>query len=162
MPTYVPVAADKIEDFLKAKGFSRSVYYNEVVYSRDHDENPNIKIKVYTSIRVGQTVVRGCGADSIKICTVFDDGQTRRGVGKFPHVLRVGSEQEVLDRMLGRMRQAYKRGSDWLAQQQGSAPTPAPVIPIQWNPYRGSPPEDGKPRGGVMTEEEFARIGATK
>lgn len=156
MPTYVQVAADKIEDFLKAKGFSRSVYYNEVVYSRDHDENPNVKIKIYTSIRVDQAVVRACGADSIKVCAIFDDGRKKFGVGKFPHVLRVGSEQEVLDRMLGRMRQAYKRGSDWLAQQQGSAPIPAPVQ------YRGSPPEDGKPRGGVMTDEEFARIGAAK
>jgi hypothetical protein len=154
--SYIAVPAATIEDFLQAKGLERSVYYNEVVYTQTHGDNPNVKIKIYTSIRVGQAAVRACGADSIKIATVYDDGAKRFGVGKFPHVLRVGSEQEVLDRITERMAAAYKRGSEWLSQQQ----TNAAINHIQ--PIPADYHDDGRPRGGIMSEEEYAQLTAKR
>lgn len=150
--SYIAVPAATIEGFLQAKGLERSVYYNEVVYTQTHGDNPNIKIKVYTSIRTGQAVVRGNGQDSIKVAAIYDDGAKRFGVGKFPHILRVGSEQEVLDRIQERLNAAYKRGSEWLSQQQTVRPTA-----VATRPY-----DDGQPRGGIMTEEEYAQLLARK
>lgn len=162
--SYVAVPATVIEDFLQAKGLERSVYYNEVVYTQTHGDNPNVKIKVYTSIRVGQAAVRACGADSIKVATVFDDGAKRFGVGKFPHILRVGSEQEVLDRIQERLTAAYKRGSEWLSQQQTVRPeqlvTNGALSPAEQPRYRDY--DYGKPRGGIMSEEEYAHLMAKK
>jgi hypothetical protein len=116
MATYVQVPADAIESELQARGFTRSVQREEVVYSRCHEKNPDVVIKVYTSIRVGRSAVRACGKDSIKACTVFDNGRKSFGIGKFSPIFRVGSVEAVLERMLERARQAYARGSEWIRQ----------------------------------------------
>lgn len=118
MPHYVPVPAQDIEDFLSSKGFARTVQYREVVYVRAHEKNPEVKVKVYTSIRTGAVQARSCGADSIKICTVFEGRNGRSfGIGKFPRVHRTGSPAAVLERTLERMKQAYRRGTEWISQQ---------------------------------------------
>lgn len=117
MSTFVSVPAQAIEDFLKSKGFSRTLCRNEVVYVRLHASCADIQIKVYTSIHVGQGSARRRGTDSIKICTVFDNGRKSWGIGKFPRVHRTGSVEKVLERTLKRMRQAYARGTEWLSQQ---------------------------------------------
>lgn len=118
MPHYVPVPALVLEGFLQSKGFTRTVQYQEVVYIRRHEENPNVLVKVYTSIRVGASQARNRGADSIKVCTVFDNGHKSFGLGKFPRVHRTGSPQLVLERTLTRMRMAYARGSEWIEGQR--------------------------------------------
>jgi hypothetical protein len=145
MTHYVGVPAEVIESFLQSKGFTRTVYYHEVVYTQSMTLSPNLHVKIYTSIRDGATAVRASGVDSIKVAVVYDDGVKRFGVGKFPHILRVGSEQEVLDRIQERMAAAYKRGSEWLSQQQTIRPIAHTF-------------DDGQPRGGVMTEEEYAQL----
>ncbi len=117
MTTFVSVPAQAIEDFLKSKGFVRTVQRCEVVYVRNHDRDPNVKIKVYTSIRTGAAAARRRGKDSIKVCTVFDNGQRSFGIGKFPRVHRTGSTEKVLERTLERMRAAYKRANQWLREQ---------------------------------------------
>jgi hypothetical protein len=117
MTTFVSVPAQAIEDFLKSKGFTRTVQRCEVVYIRNHDRDPNVKIKVYTSIRIGAGSARQRGKDSIKICTVFDDGRRSFGIGKFPRVHRTGSTAAVLERTLERMRAAYARANQWLREQ---------------------------------------------
>lgn len=118
MPTFVSVPADAIEDFLKSKGFTRTLCRNEVVYVRSHKLDPDVKIKVYTSIRTGQGSARRRGKDSIKVCTVFDNGRKSFGIGRFPRVHRTGSVDKVLERTLQRMRAAYVRGTEWLRQQE--------------------------------------------
>jgi hypothetical protein len=116
---YVEVPAQAIEDFLQSKGFTRTTQRNEVVYVRSHHEWPCVKVKVYTSIRDGHTSVRKRGADAIKVCTVYE-GKKRKpfGIGRFPHVLRTGNTQAVLDRMYDRMRAAYRRANEWVAKTQ--------------------------------------------
>jgi len=116
MPTFVSVPAQAIEDFLKSKGFTRTLCRNEVVYVRAHDRCPDLKVKVYTSIRTGAGSARNCGKDSIKVCAVFDDGRRSFGVGRFPRVHRTGSTRAVLERTLERMRAAYARCSQWLRE----------------------------------------------
>jgi len=118
MPHYVPVPAHEIESFLAAKGFERTVQRNEVVYVRPHEKDPDVKIKVYTSIRVGAAHARNRGADSIKVCTVVERENGRSfGIGKFPRIHRTGSVDAILERMYQKMRSAYSRGTEWIHQQ---------------------------------------------
>jgi len=116
MPHYVTVPAQTIEDFLSSKGFSRTVQYKEVVYVRASQRNPDVKIKVYTSIRVGRSSARARGKDSVKVCAVFDNGRKSFGVGKFPRVHRTGSPEAVLERVLERIMQAAARANEWIDQ----------------------------------------------
>jgi hypothetical protein len=132
MPHYVPVPAHEIESFLESKGFTRTVQYREVVYVRPHDKNPDVKVKVYTSIRVGAAQARSKGADSIKVCTVFDNGRKSFGLGKFPRVHRTGSSSAVLERTLERMRDAYKRGTEWIRGQAIRDAARAPDEDLAW------------------------------
>jgi len=119
--TFVNVPADVIEKFLQGKGFYRTVQHTEVVYERCHKEDPRVKVKVYTSIWIGPdgklSQTRKCGKDSIKVCTVVEGYKKTYGIGKFPHILRVGSPEQVLERMLNRMRDAYQRGTIWIREQ---------------------------------------------
>ena len=116
MPHYVKVPAQAIEDFCKSKGFTRTTQRNEVVYVRASTRNPDVKIKVYTSIREGRAAARGNGKDSIKVCVVFDNGRKSFGIGKFPRVHRTGSTEAVLGRVLDRLKVAAARATEWIGQ----------------------------------------------
>lgn len=121
---YVPVPSDAIINFLESKGFrrvhgltnKRGFQLTEVVYERAHAENPAVKVRVFTSITDGRDKVRRCRADAIKVATVVA-GRKTYGIGKFPRILRTGSTEKVLARMLERMRAAYKRGTEWIREQ---------------------------------------------
>jgi hypothetical protein len=146
MASYVEVPADAIEGLLKNKGFARTTQGHEVVYERCSTRDPNVRLKVYTSIRDGVNVARKCGADSIKVCCVYQSPTRTFGVGRFPHINRVGDTQAVLDRILEKILAAAKRGNEWI-DQQGNCAGPvaqAPVIP-QAAPVVEVPPSDDVP-----------------
>lgn len=120
---FVAVPAEIIEKWLSERKFERTVHHREVVYVRRSSVNPNVCIKVYTSIRVGQAQVRGAGKDAIRACVVFDNGQRQFGIGKFPAVPRVNSVESVLRRTKERILEAVKRANEWIAQE-ASRPKP--------------------------------------
>lgn len=113
MSRFVSVPSEKLESFLKDKGFKRTETRTEVVYVFNHKVNKNIQIKVYTSIKIGNQAARGCGKDAIRVCAVFNNGKKSFGIAKLPRVYRTGSVDKVLDRMLERMREAYSVSTDW-------------------------------------------------
>lgn len=115
--TFVEVPAADIEGFLAGKGFARTVVGCEVVYVRKSSRNPDVVIKVYTSVRVGNASVRRVGRDAIRVCVVFENGRKSFGIGRFPHVNRVGSVQSVLARVQERLLDAAARGNEWIDQQ---------------------------------------------
>lgn len=104
---YVEVSHAAFEAFLSGKGFARTVQGNEIVYVYSHLKNSALKIKVYTSLSDGASAARSCGKDSIKVCAVFDNGRKSFGIAKFPKVLRTGSEEGVLERVIVRAREAF-------------------------------------------------------
>lgn len=166
MGNFIEVPAERIETFLAGKGFTRSVQRQEVVYSRVHQGDPNVKILVYTSIRIGRQSARGNGQDSIKVCTIFDNGSRSFGIGKFPHVFRVTSVESVLERMYEKMRAAYARGSEWIAQNrpmgQNRVPSPSPrpspppsrLGPGGWDMTAGKPAPAPESPAPSLTEEQ--------
>lgn len=107
---YVEVPAEALFSFLAGKGFERSTMRREVVFVRRHHADPRYSVLVYTSVREGASSARKLGADAIRVCAIFTPGNLRerpRGVAKLPKVLRTGSVEAVLERVLGRMREAY-------------------------------------------------------
>jgi hypothetical protein len=142
MASYVEVPADAIENLLKNKGFARTTQGHEVVYERCSARDPNVRLKVYTSIRDGAVNARNCGKDSIKVCCVYQSPTRSFGVGRFPHINRVGDTQAVLDRILEKIIAAAKRGNEWIDQQTGnSVPTPVAAAPVVEVPPTDDVPE---------------------
>jgi hypothetical protein len=122
MANFVAVPTEAIKAFMEAKQFRHTVQRQEVVYVRTSKRNPNVHIKVYTSITVGRTAVRGAGKDAIRVCVVFDSkARAPFGIGKFPPVLRVASVESVLERLGSRLQDAAKRANEWMDQNPTQA-----------------------------------------
>lgn len=125
---YVPMSSEALEAFLQKQGFSRTVQHREVVYIRKHHKNPDLQVKVYTSLRDGASQVRDCGADAIRVCTVFESASKSFGVGKFPKLLRTAPTdmtetdrvEVVLGRLYLRMREAYARANEFNKTKRAS------------------------------------------
>jgi len=115
---FVAVPADVLEKWLQDQKFERTVQFREVVYVRSSVKNPNVKMKVYTSIKDGQAQVRNAGKDAIRACVVFDNGARSFGIGKFQPVLRVTSVESVLSRLKERLMEAAKRANEWISQDE--------------------------------------------
>jgi len=120
---YIEIDSSQFETFLSDKGFVKSVQHHEVVFTRQHKNNPNIHIRVFTSIRAGQDqksqdTARARGTDAIRIAAFFDNGERSFGVYKGPRVYRTGSQEKVHERTLERMREAYQRCTDWIKNNQ--------------------------------------------
>jgi len=109
---YVEVNAASMEQMLQKCGFNRSTTGKEVVYIRRH-KNPNILIKVYTSIPLEASKARGCGKDAIRVVVIYDNGNRNFGIAKLPRVYRTGTEKDVLERTYKRMRDAYMLANKW-------------------------------------------------
>ena len=120
MSNYIEIKSDVIESFLKSKGFVRGIQGAEIVYDRKHSDNPNITIRVYTSIRNGSEAARAVGKDAIRITAFFDDGKKSFGMFKGTRVYRVTSEKAILERMYERMQEAYKICNQWILKNNGS------------------------------------------
>jgi len=88
-------------------------YMAERVYARVDGLPKGMKIQVYTTvIGDGDNVpveVRSSGKDAIRVSAVYvtKDGKTR-GLGKETRVNRTGNVEDICERMLIRMRKAWK------------------------------------------------------
>lgn len=122
----VVVPADTLVAFLKSKGFAErdmaKVRGSEIVYERSHKADTRYKVLIYTSVRRGSTVARAAGKDAIRVCAIFEDGSYSRGVCKLPRVHRTGTVEGVLERVLGRAREAYEACSKTRHSRSGSLP----------------------------------------
>ena len=128
-----------LEQFLAERGFRRTVQGREIVYVREHeharrtDLAPTIKpvvagvrVKVYTSIQIDQTKVRGAGQDAIRVSTAYEGpkpltppGRNKPlsknfGILKTKRIYRTGSEEAILERLYERMCEAYQAGTEYL------------------------------------------------
>jgi hypothetical protein len=120
MANYFAMPAETLEKWLVDNKFERTVQYREVVYVRKSQKNPDVVIKVYTSIRDGASNVRNSGRDAIRVCSVFDNGRKSFGIGKFPPVFRVTSVESVLGRLKDRIMDAAKRANEWIEKNEST------------------------------------------
>jgi hypothetical protein len=88
-------------------------YMAERIYARADGLPPGMKVQVYTTvIGDGENVpieVRASGKDAIRVCAVYvtKDGKTR-GLSKETRINRTGNVEDICERMLTRMRKAWK------------------------------------------------------
>lgn len=109
---FVDVPASAIRERLAGAGFRLiPAARGEEVYERAHDRDSRYAIKVYSSIRRGESSVRGRGADAIRVVALLTAGKVYP-IFKSARVYRSGTVESVLDRMIKRAREAYARCSE--------------------------------------------------
>lgn len=105
--TYVPVTELEFDSVCKPdKGWTKD-YPNgtELVYSYQTQKNPDVVIKVYSSI-TKSGVSRKCGGDAIRVCAV--NTKTNKGILKGKRVYRVpGWEERVKERVVEMIKQIW-------------------------------------------------------
>ncbi len=107
---YVEVPAEVLRGMLLSAGFKRQELESrrEEVFVRAHDKDPRFEVRVYTSLSAGASSARGKGKDAIRVVATFDAPSGKKlGIWKGKRVHRAGSVEAVLERTLGRMREAY-------------------------------------------------------
>jgi hypothetical protein len=115
--SFVNVPPEAIETPLKQLGFFRSVEGAQVVYEKRHDCNPDVRVKVYTSINSDGSQVRRRGKDSIRVCALVQGRDKTYDIGKFPYIARVSSVDHVVKKLLTTVKAAWERGAEWHAEQ---------------------------------------------
>lgn len=100
--TFELVHENQFDELLKAdKNWSKEITPStrEIVYIRPFRSNPNLVIKVYSSVKQGDSLGRGCGQDAIRVCAV--NIKTQKGVRKSRRVNRVpGWQGRVQERVM--------------------------------------------------------------
>jgi len=135
----------------------------ELVFSKGSARVRDVTMLVFTSIEGNE--VRGVGADSIKVCTVFTDkdGKTR-GLGAEQRVFRTGEISGIVSRIRARIVDA----AGTLNQMGGCGDCGAPIFitkkgkpccaDLCWSrARRGARAAGGPPDGGVSHPERGAR-----
>lgn len=108
---FVDVPAAAIRERLAASGFRLlPASRGEEEYERAHDKDSRYTVKVYSSIQRGETGVRGCGSDAIRVVALLtvESGKVYP-IFKGKRVYRTGSVEAVLERMIQRAREGYAR-----------------------------------------------------
>jgi hypothetical protein len=84
---------------------------DEAVYSREvNGTDGKIKVMVYTTVVAGAVpTVRTCGKDAIRVCAVYRSERTgtERGIIKETRTHRTGKIEDIVERMVKRMRSVY-------------------------------------------------------
>lgn len=110
MNRFVHVPAAAIRERLTAAGFRLvPAQRGEEVYERTHDRDSRYTVKVYSSIRRGESEARECGADAIRVVALLETSTKVYPIFKSARVYRSGTVEAVLERMIERARSAYAR-----------------------------------------------------
>lgn len=118
MAHYVEVPSDRLFALLEGAGFTRGIMGREVVFSRKHAKDDRLSVVVYTSAAEGARDARGCGEDAIRVVAAFTwqhrpSGEIRRKNLFKAKVLRVTSIEGVLERTIGKAREAYQACNEY-------------------------------------------------
>jgi hypothetical protein len=113
---YVEVPRAAFEAFFAARGFEPAERWGELAFEREvvssGGRRPSsaglVKVVVYTSVPFGGGRARPVGRDAVRVSVVFRDcNGGQHGVSSETKVLRTGTVEGVLERVLGRMREAW-------------------------------------------------------
>jgi hypothetical protein len=103
---FQPVPLDEFLSVFQPAGFQPSMSGREIVLVRSHERDPDLLIKIYTSIQSGQEESRDSGEDAIRVCLVYKG----KGRGKTKRVNRVGDPKSTVLRALDRARDMWRLG----------------------------------------------------
>lgn len=114
MTRFVSVPFDALSSALAMAGFTQLAQrqgraHGEVVLTRP--VRGGLHIRVWTSTKDGQAEAAACGADAIRVTLVHvADGRTA-GVSSATKVLRTGTVEAVIERVLARAREMWALGA---------------------------------------------------
>ena len=112
---HVLSTAGFVEETDKHAGVQERVFSRIVYVQKDDGSNvaTPVRVLVYTSIDLRSKEVRKVGTDAIRVCGVrtFKDGSDK-GCIKRKRVNRTGKVADIEDRLLKRMRSAYKEARE--------------------------------------------------
>lgn len=122
---FVSMPADVLEAFLIERKFEKRIKGNEIVYVLSNSYCKSVLVKVYTSIQYGQQFARESGADAIRVVAAYEGVKAMKprynappsksfGIYKAKKILRTGSVEKILERLLERMRETYLFTNEWL------------------------------------------------
>lgn len=119
MAHYTEIDSSIFEAFLVGMGFSRALeaHGSEVVFQRASSKVPGCIVKVYSSIRDGETSARDVGKDAVRIVGVFQSGEKSYPLYKGARVYRTTSQASVHQRTLSRIEEADARFDQWANEQ---------------------------------------------
>lgn len=117
--SFVVIPADALRTKLAQAGFARmnpEASSGEEIWSFIHKQSPHYMVKIYTTIPAGRANARGCGEDAIRVVAVRYDRFNGKWVGlyKATKVLRTGTVEKVLERVIERAREAYQACNEHL------------------------------------------------
>lgn len=85
---------------------ARYAQVRERVFYRSVDTSAGVRVQVWTSIEKDE--VRQNGEDAIRVCAVYRNKQGQdRGIVSATRIHRVGTVDDICDRLLTRMREVY-------------------------------------------------------
>lgn len=119
--SYVQVPREQFVAALAAAGFAPDPdQQGELAMIRQHDKDPTMYVKIFTSLPLNGGDVRGCGADAIRVVLIFKNPRTGRsgGLWKSPRVLRTGTSEAVIERTIQRAREAWSEGNRRVKERQ--------------------------------------------
>lgn len=112
-PRFVSVPYPALSAFMLSRKFRESSSGHERTFVRDSSGcGEALQIVVYSSCAVGADVARECGEDAIRVVLVGRVGQMR-GLHKTTRILRTGSVEKVLARVLERCQEAAKAAKEY-------------------------------------------------
>jgi len=96
--TYTKITELEFDEVLKAeRGWTKEFAYGEYVYSFRLKKNPDVEIKVFSSISNGSS--KPVGKDAIRICAV--NTRTNKGILKAKRINRVpGWDARLKERVI--------------------------------------------------------------
>lgn len=109
------VLADHIIQVVRNAGFTEASVLpqgiKERVFYREVDGLPGVRVVVYTTVEGVdlQATVRECGEDAIRVCVVYRDSERKdHGLVSMTRVHRTGTVEAIRERLLIRMREAWR------------------------------------------------------
>ncbi|MFA6094163.1 MAG: hypothetical protein WC986_14590 [Elusimicrobiota bacterium] len=118
--SYVTVPFKTLSEFLAVKGFTQRPCRKpgaEIVMSHPVAKGGvnahGLQVCIWTSVKDGQVDAAACGADAIRVTLVYfsPDGNSA-GVAHATKVLRTGTVEKVLERLIDRAREMWQIGHD--------------------------------------------------
>ncbi len=105
-PRFVSVPYSALSEFMLSRKFRESTSGRERTFVRDSSGcGAALQIVVYSSCATDSDVARDCGEDAVRVVLVGRIGQMR-GLHKTKRILRTGSVEKVLGRVLERCQEA--------------------------------------------------------
>jgi hypothetical protein len=109
---------------LREKRFTEGNQWSEVIYTREHEQDPRMRVIVHTGIPHGHRR-KSLRVTLVRVVTIFVTERKTYPIGSFEPIAKVDPEKDFLNKVLETMRAGYARGTEWILEKGGNRPQQA-------------------------------------